>query len=143
MPLRRPWAEKTTFWRRRRWSSKEKASSPNLGQNRTPEDELPVWKVTGFKRTIDLVNRRTRTEQRREAQFLFAGATVQHQNQGLDGDVAYNIGEDGKVTRASAQAADDRRIEMLHHPLTVIRAALEPGVTMGAPRQQDDCKSSN
>ncbi len=78
-------------------------SSPNLGQNRTPEDELPVWKVTGFKRAIDFVNGRSRTQQLRVAQFLFALATTQHQNQGLDGDIAYNVGEDGKVSRASTQ----------------------------------------
>ena len=52
-------------------------TSPNLGQNRTPDDELPVWKVSSYKRSIDLVNRRSRTEQLRVAQFLFAGATVQ------------------------------------------------------------------
>ena len=57
-----------------------------------PDGELPVWKVTEFKRTIDLANGRTRMQQLRTAQFLFAGATVQRQNQGLDGDVAYNVG---------------------------------------------------
>ena len=113
-------------------------TSPNLGQNRTPDDELPVWKVTGFKRSIDLVNQRSRTEQLRVAQFLFAGATIQRQNQSLDGDVAYNVGEDGKASRASVQAAEERRIEVLHHPLMAVRAALEPGVKMGSPRQQGD-----
>jgi hypothetical protein len=113
-------------------------TSPNLGQNRTPEDELPVWKVSNFKRSIDLVNRRSRTEQLRVAQFLFAGATMQRQNQSLDGDVAYNTSDDGKVSRASTQSADDRRIEMLHHPLMAVRAALEPGAKMGSPRQKGD-----
>ena len=31
-------------------------TNPNLGQNPTPEADLQVWKVTGFKRTIDLVD---------------------------------------------------------------------------------------
>ena len=35
-------------------------SAPNAGQNRMPDDELPVWKVTEFKRTLDLANGRTR-----------------------------------------------------------------------------------
>jgi hypothetical protein len=113
-------------------------SSPNLGQNRTPEDELPVWKATGFKRSIDLVNGRVRTQQLRTAQFLFAGATTQHLDQGLDGDIAYTVSEDGKVNRASAQTADERRFEMLHHPLMAMRAALEPGAKMGAPRHMGD-----
>jgi hypothetical protein len=113
-------------------------ASPNLGQNRTPQDELPVWRVSTYKRSMDLVNGRMRTDQLRVAQFLFAGATVQRQNQGVDGDVAFNISDDGTMTRASAQAAQDRRMEMLHHPLTALRAALEPGAKMGTPHFKGD-----
>src|SRR6476620_8578612 len=49
-------------------------SAPNAGQNRMPTDELPVWQVSEYTRTIDLANARTRVRQRREAKFLFAGA---------------------------------------------------------------------
>ena len=73
-------------------------SAPNAGQNRMPDDELPVWKVTEHTRAVDLANRRTRVQQLREAQFLFAGATVQRQTQGLDGDVAYNVAPDGTMS---------------------------------------------
>ena len=38
-------------------------SAPNAGQNRMPDDELPVWKVNEFTRTIDLANSRMRTQQ--------------------------------------------------------------------------------
>ena len=100
--------------------------APNVGQNTMPDGELPVWKVTELKETIDLANRRSRMQQLRSAQFLFAGATTQRQNQGLDGDVAYNIGQDGAITRAGEQAAVDRRIDMLRHPVTIVRAALDP-----------------
>ena len=65
-------------------------SAPNAGQNRLPDDELPVWKVTEHTRAIDLANGRTRVQQLREAQFQFAGATTQRVSQGLDGVVAYN-----------------------------------------------------
>src|ERR1700681_1003994 len=101
-------------------------ASPNVGQNTMPDGELPVWKVTRYKRAIDLANGRTRIQQMRTAQFLFAGATVQRQDQGLDGDVAYNMGPEGPATRAGEAAARDRRIEQLHHPITIVRAALEP-----------------
>src|SRR6516165_12060071 len=47
--------------------------APNLGQNITPDAPLPVWKVTGFHRIVDLANLRTRVHQMRAAQFLFAG----------------------------------------------------------------------
>ena len=109
--------------------------APNVGQNTMPDGELPVWKVTELKQTIDLANRRSRMQQLRSAQFLFAGATVQRQNQGLDGDVAYNIGQDGAMTRAGEQAATDRRIDLLRHPVTIVRAALDPAAKVGNLRR--------
>jgi Metallo-beta-lactamase superfamily len=112
------------------------AVAPNVGQNRMPDSELPVWKVTEFRRTIDLANGRMRSQQLRTAQFLFAGALVQRQQQGLDGDVAYNIGADGNVNRVGDQAMRDRRTEMLHHPVTIVRAALEPSAKVANLRQQ-------
>ena len=111
-------------------------SAPNVGQNTMPDGELPVWKVTQFKRTIDLANRRTRVQQVRTAQFQFANAIVQKQNQGLDGDVAYNVGPDGKATRAGDVAAHDRRIELLYHPITIVRAALDPAAKITNLRDQ-------
>src|SRR5262249_19176662 len=111
-------------------------SSPNVGQNTMPDGELPVWKVTEFRRTVDLVNGRTRTQQVRTAQFLFAGATVQRLQQGLDGDVAFNVGTDGNATRAAEQAAQERRIEVLHHPITIVRTALQPSSMVGNVQQK-------
>jgi len=110
-------------------------SAPNAGQNRMPDDELPVWKVVEYTRAIDLggvglTGGRTRVRQRREAQFLFAGATTQQQIQGLDGDVAYNVTPDGSMTRAGEAAARDRRLELLQHPLTIVRAALDSGTKL-------------
>jgi hypothetical protein len=111
-------------------------SSPNLGQNTTPDDELPVWKVSEFRRTFDLTNGRVRTRQVRMAQFQFAGPTTQRLDQGLDGDVAFNVDEGGKQSRAGDAAARERRIETLHHPLTFLRAALDPAATVSNLRQQ-------
>jgi hypothetical protein len=104
-------------------------AAPNVGQNTMPDGELPVWKVTEFKRTIDLPNRRMRVQQLRTAQFLFANANTQRQNQGLDGDVAFNISADGAATRAAEPVMKDRRMEMLHHPLVIVRAALDDPAT--------------
>src|SRR5262249_60847673 len=67
--------------------------APNLGQNITPDAPLPVWKVTEFRRNIDLANLRTRVRQVRTAQFLFAGETMQNLDQGIDGYVGYNDGD--------------------------------------------------
>jgi hypothetical protein len=109
-------------------------SAPNAGQNRMPTDELPVWKVTTYTRAIDLRNRRTRVQQNRQAGFLFAGATTQQLTQGIDGDVAYNTAADGTMTRVGEAAARDRRLELLQHPITIVRAALEPGARLSNPR---------
>jgi hypothetical protein len=103
--------------------------APNVGQNTMPDSELPNWKVTAFKETIDLPNHRTSMQQVRTAQFLFANANTQHQNQGLDGDMAFNLGPDGKAARVSDAAMKDRRMDMLHMPLVLIRAALEDPAT--------------
>jgi len=103
--------------------------APNVGQNTMPDGELPVWKVTEFKRVIDIPNHRMRTTQLRTAQFLFANANTQRQDQGLDGDVAYNTGENGTTTRASVGTARDRRIELLQHPLVIVREVLDNPAT--------------
>jgi hypothetical protein len=110
--------------------------APNAGQNRLPDDDLPVWRVTEHTRTIDLANGRTRVRQLREAQFQFAGATVQRVDQGLDGDVAFNAGPGGTATRAGDAAARDRRIELLHHPITIVRAALDPATKIANVREE-------
>jgi hypothetical protein len=109
-------------------------SAPNAGQNRMPDDPLPVWRVNEYTRTTDLANGRTRVRQVREAQFLFAGDLVQRQTQGLDGQVAYNVTADGVASRAGDAAAHDRRVELLHHPITAVRAALDGGASLSNSR---------
>lgn len=106
----------------------------NLGQNIVPEGELPVWKVTEYKQTIDPSGGRMRIQELRTAQFLFAGATVQPLDQGLDGDVAYNVSPNGIASRASDAVARERRIALLDHPLTIVRAALDPTAKISNPR---------
>jgi glyoxylase-like metal-dependent hydrolase (beta-lactamase superfamily II) len=63
--------------------------------------------------------------------------------QGVDDDIAYNVAPSGTATRASLATAADRRAERLHHPLVLVRAALEgsarvsPVRTVGAERMID------
>jgi hypothetical protein len=106
-------------------------TNPNVGQNRNPDDPLPDWKVTDYRKTIDLANGRMRIEQRRQAQFPFSMANDVRQNLGLDGDIAYNVGPDGQAARASEAVARDRRIEMLGNPVAIVRAALDPAARLG------------
>jgi hypothetical protein len=112
--------------------------APNLGQNLTPDSELPNWRVTEFRRMIDVANARMRITQVRTAQFLFAGETVQRLDQGIDGEFGYNVGENRMPVRTSESAARDRRIELLHHPVTIIRAALDGKAKIGNLRKSTD-----
>jgi hypothetical protein len=111
-------------------------TAPNPGQNRTPDDELPVWKVNEFTRKIDLENWRMRSQQVREAQFLFAGDLVQRQTQGLDDQAAYTVAANGAISRTGATAARDRRLEMLHHPILAVNMAMRPEVTLSNFREK-------
>jgi glyoxylase-like metal-dependent hydrolase (beta-lactamase superfamily II) len=109
--------------------------APNVGQNPFPEGPLPTWWIPEFKRWIDLAHQRARIEQHRVAMFPFALATDIRQTQCLDGDVAFNINADGRAQRAPQAAVTDRRIEMLTTPVTIVRAALDPGAKLSAPRK--------
>ena len=97
------------------------SSSPNAPQK---------WvDVPEYEKIIDLEHRRLRVRQRQHNHFVFAsvdgylGRTLTVA--ALDGDVAYNVGADGRAVRATSTAADARRIEMLAHPVALVRAILE------------------
>jgi hypothetical protein len=100
------------------------------GNISTSPDAPQKWvNVPEYEKIIDLANRRMRVRQRQHNAFVFAGIdgylgrnfTVA----ALDGDIAYNVGADGRATRAAAAAAAARRIEMLTHPVSLVRAILE------------------
>jgi hypothetical protein len=110
--------------------------NPDVGQNRNPDDPLPDWKVTDYRKTIDLVNGRMRLEQRRQAEFPFSMANDVRQNLVVDGDIAFNVGPDGKAARASGAVARDRRVEMLGNPVALVRAALDPATKLRRLRKE-------
>jgi len=110
----------------------------NLGQDLTPERTAQAFVVSGFKRVVDLSGRRMRTEQTRTPNFTyFQGQAPQRQVFGLDGDVAYTIAPNGTGSRAADAVAKDRRAEFHHHPLVLVRAALDPKATLANPRTTD------
>jgi hypothetical protein len=111
-------------------------TNPNVGQNRNPNDPLLDWKVTAYRKTIDLASGRMRLEQHRQAQFAFAMANDVRQNMALDGDIAFNVDASGKASRAPEVAVRDRRIEMLDNPVAIVRAALDPGTRLAHLRSE-------
>src|SRR4051812_11798094 len=121
------------------------------GGNITGDPSAPQkWqKALDYRRTIDLEHGRTRVQQRLKMNFVFASTVGQlglnRTNETLDGDVAYNIGggflanpQEGTAQPqpAGAAAARQRRVELLAHPITVIRAALDPATKLSNLRKQ-------
>jgi glyoxylase-like metal-dependent hydrolase (beta-lactamase superfamily II) len=123
----------------------------NGGGNITGDPGAPQkWqKVLDYTRTIDLEHGRTRVQQRLKMDFVFASTVGQlglnRTNETLDGDVAYNIGggflaapQSGtpQPQPAGAAAARQRRVELLAHPVTIVRAALDPASKLSNFRTQ-------
>jgi len=107
----------------------------NLGQDMTPEATGQAFMLSGYTRAIDVAGHRGRLEQTRTPNFaFFQGMAPQKQVQGIDGDVAYNVAPNGAATRAANAVAKDRNAELYHHPLTIVRAALDPKAKLSNPR---------
>jgi glyoxylase-like metal-dependent hydrolase (beta-lactamase superfamily II) len=103
----------------------------NLGQDVVPGASGQTFAVTQYKRTIDVPNERARTELVRVPKFTFwQGLAPQRQVQGIDKAVGYNVGSNGTPNRVGSAAADDRRAELLRHPITAVRAALDPAARL-------------
>lgn len=99
----------------------------NLGQDMRPEATGQTFTVTKFTRTVDTANGRVHTEQTRTPTFAyFQGQAPQTQVQALDGSIAFNVAPNGAATRASELVAKDRRADYYQHPITILRAALDP-----------------
>ena len=111
----------------------------NLGQDMTPGATAQAFALTGYKRAIDVAAGRMRTEQTRTPNFAyFQGQAPQKQVLGLDGNVGYNIAANGTATRVANSVANDRRAEIYHHPLTLVRAALDPVTALSNSRTHDN-----
>ena len=107
----------------------------NLGQDLRPGLADQTFTVSAFQRAIDLDAVRMRTTLTRTPTFAyFQGPQAQTQVQGLDGDMAYNVGANGTPARTSATVAADRRAERLHHPLVLVELALLEGARLSPVR---------
>jgi glyoxylase-like metal-dependent hydrolase (beta-lactamase superfamily II) len=110
----------------------------NLGQDVGPGASGQTFTVTGYTRTIDVAGGRARTELTRQPNFaFFQGPAPQRQVQGIEGDVAYNVAANGTANRAAGTAASERQLEILHHPVTALRAALAEGSMLSNSRTEN------
>ena len=112
----------------------------NLGQDMTPDatgPSLHASRTTSAPSTSPADA--SAIEQTRTPNFtFFQGQQPQKQVLGVDGDVAYNVAANGNATRAGEAVAKDRRAESYHHPITIVRAALDPAAMLSNPRTQDN-----
>ncbi|HEX4025548.1 MAG TPA: MBL fold metallo-hydrolase [Steroidobacteraceae bacterium] len=117
------------------------SASPHAPQKRT--------NVDGLVRTIDYQHGRMHLTATMVENFEFAITGFMaggiRTNQGLDGDIAFNIGGNpfnpaagSRATRAPAEQVRERRIEMLDNPLSIVRAALQPAARAGAVRDSGE-----
>jgi glyoxylase-like metal-dependent hydrolase (beta-lactamase superfamily II) len=110
----------------------------NPGQDMTPEATGQTFTITNYRRAIDVAGGRARVEQTRPPNFTyFQGQQPQRQVFGIDGEVGYNVPPTGDPTRIANQAARDRRADFYHHPVTLLRAALDPSARLSNPRTAD------
>ncbi len=101
-----------------------------FGQNTRPDGPWPGFKNANVVRQIDLANDRMRLRQTRTPQLDYPWPLpnpTQQQDARLDGAIAFNVNAAGVAARLSDRAAGDRRIELLHHPVPALRAALADG----------------
>ena len=131
---RRPSADKSRILAVKTLVIEGEGTNGNLGQDMTMDAASQQFVVSGYKRSVDVVNLRARTEQTRTPNFAyFQGPQAQKQVLGVDGDVGYNVAPNGNATRVSNAVAKDRRAEIYHHPIKIVRAALDPEAKLDEP----------
>jgi glyoxylase-like metal-dependent hydrolase (beta-lactamase superfamily II) len=109
----------------------------NLGQDVVPGASGQTYAVAQYKRAIDVAAERARTELVRVPKFTYwQGLAPQRQVQGIDKEIGYNVSASGTASRTAASAAQDRRVELLRHPITAVRAALDPATQLTNARTE-------
>jgi glyoxylase-like metal-dependent hydrolase (beta-lactamase superfamily II) len=109
----------------------------NLGQDLVPGASGQTFTITQYRRAIDVQNGRARTELTRVPNFAyFLGPAPQRQIQGIDGAVGYNVAVNGTASRIGDAAANDRRTELLRHPVAALRIAMDPATRLSNVRTQ-------
>lgn len=114
--------------------------NPNLLQQMSPEAPLLAWMLPTWRRSIDLEHGRTQLKLVRRPAFpaVFDNWGMDAR---LDGDTPFDAGSPfgGPETpprRAAASEAASRRVQMLHHPLSLLRAAMDPAAKLTNARRR-------
>jgi len=115
----------------------------NGGGNISASPDAPQkWvRIPEYQKTVDLEHRRMRVRQRNHQNFVFASAAgylgaANPNTVYLDGQIAYNVGANGRGVRANDAAGRARRLEMLNNPVVIVRIALDPATKLSNVRSQ-------
>ncbi|MFN8059195.1 MAG: MBL fold metallo-hydrolase [Vicinamibacterales bacterium] len=108
----------------------------NLGQNRTPTGELPVYETSDVKWRIDFTQARSRLEQVRTPKFLTGNPSPARQFSAVDGEVAFSVTGEGVLTRQPPYVARERRAQGRHVPVGIMRLALVPNPKLSNLRSE-------
>jgi glyoxylase-like metal-dependent hydrolase (beta-lactamase superfamily II) len=107
----------------------------SFGQSVSPGGALPVVDVPAFRRAIDLAAGRWRQRQTQARRPPSPNTVPVTFSFGVDGAIAYLIDDEGASARRAAAEAAERRAELHHHPLELLRAALAPGARLTNARE--------
>ena len=119
------------------------AAYQNGGGNISASPDAPQkWvSIPEYQKTVDLEHRRMRLRQRNHQNFVFASVAgylgAENPNTAyLDGQIAYNLGQNGSGVRATEATARARRLDMLNNPVVIVRIALDPSTKLNNVRSQ-------
>jgi len=119
----------------------------NGGNNNSASIDAPAAAVNiqGYEKTIDVQNERVRVRYRSQS---FASEPVFNRSLGLkfndvlDGDIGYTVNEKGEARRSNGGGYQSIelpvRIQMITHPVVLVRAALKPEAKVTNLRNQGD-----
>jgi hypothetical protein len=116
-----------------------------------PNAAMRMIAANDLQRIYDLENNRFRQTEYRNMLFTFALPAMTSWapfNLNLDGDIAWDIGPDGKASRVYRWASSAwflegqhmRRMWMMNNPVVAVRAALDPATTLSNERVEGKLK---
>jgi glyoxylase-like metal-dependent hydrolase (beta-lactamase superfamily II) len=121
----------------------------NGGNNNSASIDAPAAEVNiqGYEKTIDVENERVHVRYRSQSfasEPVFARSVGTAFNDFLDGDITYTVNEKGEARRTAGGPGPVRsyelslRIQMITHPVVLVRAALKPGAKVTNLRNQGE-----
>jgi glyoxylase-like metal-dependent hydrolase (beta-lactamase superfamily II) len=101
-----------------------------IGQGPTLDDISLHYRISGLTREIDLAGRRWHQRQTLTPTWAAQSPEPVQDVTALDGEIGFDLADDGTATRTSEDVARNRRTELRHTVLGVLQLALTPGASV-------------